>query len=304
MNSLGFERSGSMVTNSAAVATICGRPFSGQDLEVIRGIISDKSAPCRAEIARRVCQDLCWLTEAGELKSMSCRVALLRLQDRGLLQLPRPRNGNGNGKPYSPSAEVIAPASELSGSAGGLPGLRLRLVDSRTDSRLWNEVIARFHYLGYTPLPGAQLRYLVEYDDGILGAIGFGACAWKVAPRDQWIGWTTQQRKSNLQRVVNNARFLLLPWVRVKNLASRVLSLSARRLARDWQERYSYRPVLLETFVEQPRFSGTCYRAANWTYVGDTQGRGKLDRYSERALPIKGIYLYPLSRKFRRELCT
>jgi hypothetical protein len=169
---------------------------------------------------------------------------------------------------------------------------------------LWNEAIARFHYLGYTPLSGAQQRYLVEYDDGILGAIGFGASAWKVAARDHWIGWTSQQRQSGLQRVVNNARFLLLPWVRVKNLASRILSMSARRLVGDWQQRYGYQPVLLETFVEQPRFSGSCYRAANWIYVGDTQGRGKLDRYEERALPIKGVYLYPLISDFRRELCA
>lgn len=304
MNKSGVERSGSIVTTSSSSATICGRSFSTQDLEVIRRIIVDESAPCRAEIARQVCRELAWFTEAGELKSMSCRVALLRLQERGLLELPRPRNGNGNGKPYLPSVVVTAPTSELAGSAGGLAGLRLRLVRSRVDSRLWNDVIARFHYLGYAPLPGAQLRYLVEYDGGILGAIGFGACAWKVAPRDRWIGWTTEQRKSNLQRVVNNARFLLLPWVRVKNLASRVLSMSARRLARDWQERYRYRPVLLETFVEKARFSGTCYRAANWTYVGDTQGRGKLDRYAERSLPIKGVYLYPLVREFRRELCA
>jgi len=273
-----------------------------RDIEMVRRIIADDSQPCRAEIARRVCRELVWFDEAARPKLMSCRVALLRLEERGLLQLPAPRNGNGNGKAYSPSLELSPPSNEIRGSAGDLSGLRLLLVESRADSRLWNDAIARFHYLGYTPLAGAQLRYLVEYDDGILGAIGFGACAWKVAPRDRWIGWTIEQRKSRLQRVVNNARFLLLPWVRVKNLASRVLSMSARRLAQDWQERYGYRPVLLETFVEQPRFAGTCYRAANWIYVGDTQGRGKLDRYEERSLPVKGVYLYPLVRNFRSEL--
>lgn len=302
MNNSDAERSGSVMAAGSPPVVICGRPFSTRDLEVIRKIIADDSMPCRAEIARQVCRDLVWLDEAGRPKLMSCRVALLRMQERGLLQLPAPRNGNGNGKAYSPSLELSPPSNEVLGSAGDLNGLRLRLVESRASSRLWNDAIARFHYLGYTPLAGAQLRYLVEYDEGVLGAIGFGACAWKVAPRDRWIGWTAEQRKSSLQRVVNNARFLLLPWVRVKNLASRVLSMSARRLAQDWQERYGYRPVLLETFVEQPRFAGTCYRAANWVYVGDTQGRGKLDRYAERSLPVKGVYLYPLVSNFRGEL--
>lgn len=304
MNEIDGERSGSLMTKSSSIVTVCGRVFSAQDLEVIQRLIADESKPCRAEIARQTCRELAWLNQAGRPKLMSCRVALLRLQEHGLLQLPAPRNSNGNGKAYRPSLEVTAPADEVAGSAGDLNGLRLVLVESRASSRLWNDAIARFHYLGYTPLPGAQLRYLVDYDGGTLGAIGFGASAWKVAPRDRWIGWTVEQRESRLHRVVNNARFLLLPWVRVKNLASRVLSMSARRLARDWQERYGYQPVLLETFVERPRFQGTCYQAANWIYVGDTQGRGKLDRYMERLLPIKGIYLYPLVRNFRRELCV
>ncbi|MCP5065936.1 MAG: DUF4338 domain-containing protein [bacterium] len=293
-----------MATEASPPVKVCGRSFSAEDLETVRRIIADESAPCRAEIARRVCREFDWVNEGGDLKAMSCRVALLRLQERGFLQLPAPLRRNGNGKPYRPTQEIAPPPAGIVGSAGEVSGLRLRAVDSRTDSKLWNEAIARFHYLGYTPLSGAQQRYLVQSDDGILGAIGFGASAWKVAARDRWIGWTSQQRQSSLHRVVNNARFLLLPWVRVKNLASRVLSMSAQRLARDWQQRYGYQPVLLETFVEQPRFSGTCYRAANWIYVGDTQGRGKLDRYWERALPIKSVYLYPLVRDSRRKLCT
>lgn len=144
----------------------------------------------------------------------------------------------------------------------------------------------------------------MQSEQGILGAIGFGASAWKVAPRDTWIGWTSEQRLSRLHRVVNNARFLLPPRARMKNLASRVRAMSARGIQQDWSRRYGYEPVLLETFVERSRFNGTCYRAANWIYVGDTKGRGKLDRHHERALPVKRVFVHPLTKSWREELCA
>ena len=156
---------------------------------------------------------------------------------------------------------------------------------------LRNELIERYHYLGYVPLPGAQLRYLIEGGDQVLGALGMGAAAWKVAPRDNFIGWSHAQREQRLHLVVNNARFLILPWVRVRNLASWVLGQLARQVADDWPRRHAYRPVLLETFVERDRFRGTRYKAANWVHVGQTQGRGKLDRHQRYDKPIKEIFL-------------
>ncbi len=185
---------------------------------------------------------------------------------------------------------------------GALSGLRLTPVTDKKTSRLWNGLIERYHYLGYTPLPGAQLRYLIESDAGLLGALGFGAAAWKVAARDRWIGWEASVREAHLGRVLNNARFLLLPWVQVRNLASRVLSLAARRIGADFEARYGIRPVLLESFVEVPRFRGTCYRAANWACLGQTTGRGKCDRTHRARLPVKDIYVYPLERGFRQRL--
>jgi hypothetical protein len=137
----------------------------------------------------------------------------------------------------------------------------------------------------------------------IVAALGFGASAWKIKPRDQLIGWTRDQRQRNLHLIVNNARFLILPWIHCKNLASRILALVSRRLPDDWHARYAYRPVLLETFVEKPRFIGTCYKAANWQHLGDTQGRGKLDVLHRNAQPIKSIWIYPLTRHFQRQLC-
>jgi Domain of unknown function (DUF4338) len=171
-------------------------------------------------------------------------------------------------------------------------------IVNRTTSALWNAYIDRYHYLGYTPLPGAQLRYFVKADDQILALLGFAAAAWKCAPRDDAIGWDSETRKKNLHLVVNNARFLVL--VQTKNLASRILSLAAKRIASDWRARYGYAPVLLETFVDTERCTGTCYKAANWIYVGATQGRGKLDSRHEHKLPIKSVWLYPLRKDFRR----
>ena len=283
---------------------VCGRRFSQSDVAAICDLITSRPAACRRDIAKWTCQQLRWLTPGGKLKEMSCRVALLRLEAQGLIRLPAPRRLNGNRKPFEPEHTIGVPEGNVVCAAGSLNGLRLRRVETSADSRLWNEAIGRFHYLGYKRLPGAQMRYLLHSALGLLGAIGFGASAWKAAARDRWIGWSDAQRKERLHFVVNNSRFLLLPWVRSRNLASWVLSRCAHELPLDWQVRYGYRPVLLETFVERGRFRGTCYKASNWSYVGDTQGRGKLDRYRTAELPIKQVFLYPLTERFREVLCA
>ena len=291
-----------MNTQLPSVVTVCGRRFNECDLDVVRAIIADEGKPCRAEIARRTCQALGWTDRAGRPKAMSCRVALLRLERHGLLRLPPPRNANGNRARYEPSRRLVEPCEGITGSVEDITGLLLRAVGSRSESQEWNDAIAHFHYLGFRPLPGAQQRYLIDSDRGLLGALGFGASAWKVAPRDSWIGWTPKQRRARLHLVVNNARFVLLPWVCVANLASRVLGMAARRIRDDWRIRYGYEPVLLETFVERPRFYGGCYRAANWVYVGDTKGRGKLDRHHDAALSVKRVFVLPLTASWREEL--
>ncbi len=170
---------------------------------------------------------------------------------------------------------------------------------------MWlNEYIHRYHYLGHKPLPGAQLRYFVTIEEQIVAALGFSAAAWQTAPRDQYIGWNHEQRERNLPLIVNNARFLIMPWVHSKNLASTILSRVVRRLPDDWEFRYKIRPVLLETFVDSERFAGTCYKAANWTYVGKTKGRGKMGPSGKQSVPIKDIWLHPLSRHFRSRLTS
>ena len=282
----------------------CGREFSAQEMELIRSIIAEDPSRHRLAISRVVCERLDWRRLNGELKDMSCRVAMLRMHRDGLIRLPAPQRACYNGRRRRRRTPQAEPQLPITGSVQELPAWCLRPVTTQADSRLWCEYVDRYHYLGYTPLAGAQLRYLVISGPQVLAVLGFAASAWKVAPRDQFIGWAPAQREARLHLVVNNARFLILPWVQVKNLASCLLARTCRRLPADWLARYGYRPLLLETFVQSDRFAGTCYRAANWTHVGETQGRGKLDVHNQRALPKKDIWLYPLQRDFRRRLCA
>ena len=286
------------------VLQYCGRKFSREDIEWIQTLIASDRKLNRSKISRAVCDQFGWVSHNGRRKEMSCRVAMLRMHRDGVIKLPPPRKRNGNGRTRPPLTHASAPQMPLSIPAGQLGELEFREVSSRRDSRFWNELIERYHYLGYKPLPGAQMRFLVFGDSRLLVALGFGASAWKVAPRDQWIGWGADERIANLHLIVNNARFLILPWIQSHNLASRILGRVARLLPQLWEKRYGYEPVLLETFVEQERFRGTCYRAANWIHVGQTQGRGKLDRKHQRAVPVKDIFLFPLRKDFRRRLCT
>lgn len=284
----------------------CGRQFSAEEIDRIRHLIASEPKRNRAQLSREVCDEFIWRRPDGRRKDMSCRVAMIRMDRDGLITLPPPERKNGNGRNRPRLTSVSAPRALVSLPAGELGKLEFHCVDRDTqkNSLLWNELIERHHYLGYKPLPGAQIRYLVCSRHHLLAALGFGASAWKVAPRDQWIGWTAEQRKTNLHLIVNNARFLILPWIQSRNLASRILSGIAKRLAQDWESRYGYQPVLLETFVEQDRFRGTCYRAANWIHVGQTQGRGKLDRWAQRLLPVKEIFLFPLRKDFRQRLIS
>lgn len=281
----------------------CGRPFTGAEMELIRTLIASDPKLTRVQLSRIVCDKLGWLRPDGRLKEMSCRVAMLRMERDGLISLPPPltKHAGHHRPPITCSSD---PREAIACPVNVLGKLVIRPVHTRKESSLWNELIERYHYLGYTHLSGAQLRYWVESGPHLLALLGFGAAAWSLAPRDRFIGWTAQQRIQKLHLVVNNARFLILPWVHSPNLASKILSLIAKQLPIDWLDRYAYQPVLLETFVQQNRFRGTCYRAANWVYVGHTQGRGKLDRYYQFPLPVKDIFLYPLAKSFRSTLCS
>jgi hypothetical protein len=253
-------------------------------------------------LSYRVCEVFDWCKADGSLKDMSCRVALLRMHREGLIELPAPRHPVNPCRSFDQRTAQAHPGALLEAAVHELGELRLERVE-RAASALWNEYIERYHYLGYKPLAGAQLRYFAHTPQRLVGLLGFGAAAWMSGPRDAWIGWSGEQRRRNLGAVVNNARFLVLPWIRVKGLASKLLAVASRVLAQDWEGRYGYRPVLLETFVEAQRFTGTCYRAGNWTCVGETQGRGKLGDHRLAQVPIKTVWVYPLAKDFRAQLC-
>jgi hypothetical protein len=279
----------------------CGRNFTDQELEQIRAVIAEDTTRTRAELSRLTCRMLDWYKPDGGLKDMSCRVAMLRMAEDSLITLPPPTR-----KP--PPRQKIKftvqtdPQPDMTQPVHALPPVQFFPVVNRDHSRLWNEYIHRYHYLGHQPLPGAQLRYFITVDQQIVAALGFGAAAWQTAPRDQFIGWSHEQRERNLALIINNARFLIMPWVKSKNMASKILSMAVRRLPDDWEKHYNIRPVLLETFVDTERFTGACYKAANWRYVGKTKGRGKLGPAGKQSVPIKDIWLYPLSRQFKKQL--
>lgn len=278
----------------------CGREFSPDELACIIELIAQDPRRSRAQLSRLTCQALHWYKPDGGLKDMSARVAMLRMHNDGLITLPAPRC-----KRPDPTVHLSArtnPGTPLTQAAGALRPLRLQRVRDKSQSRLWNEYIERYHYLGHTLLPGAQLRYFVYSNNQPIALLGFGAAAWHCAPRDRFIGWSQAQRQRNLHLIVNNARFLILPWVQSKNLASMLLAMAAKQLPGDWCAQYHYRPLLLETFVEKPRFEGTCYKAANWRYLGHTKGRGKLGPSGKQSVPIKDLWVFPLERDFKTRL--
>lgn len=282
----------------------CGREFSAADIQTIQQLVQQDPWLKRSPLSRKLCELWGWTKPNGELKDMSCRVALARMQADGLITLPPSRITvirRPAAPPPTPATDAKAPLLE---PVHELDALTLRPVAGTAASRLWNEYVARYHYLGYTPLSGSQMRYNVYAGVQLVALLSFGASAWTLAGRDCFIGWQRHQRLKNLHLVVNNARFLILPWVQSKGLASKILSKIARQLPQDWYCRYGYRPVLFETFVESERHRGTCYKAANWVHVGQTAGRGKKSTVHHQIIPIKDVWLYPLRSDFADVLCA
>ena len=281
-----------------------GLKFPLAVLREIRARIENDKELGRTELSREVCRWLGWRTPKGRLREMACRLALLELERREQITLPPRRSTPRRTMPAAKweGIEDRAIRCELH----DLGEIRLVAVTAAEPglSAFWNEAIAGYHYLGYTPLVGAQRRYLIHSENyGCLGALGFSAAARRLAVRDRWIGWDDAARAERLQWVVCNSRFLILPWVQVRNLASRVLALAARQVCQDWPRLYGYRPVLLETFVDPQRFAGTCYRAANWIDLGRSRGRGRQDGEHGAQLGAKQVLVYPLCADLRRRLC-
>lgn len=282
----------------------CDRVFPRAILKRIHVAVRDHPQWSRADLARQVCDWLGWRAANDKPKTASCRLALLRLERRGLIDLPPARRSVRFGARSFAQTQLNVP-SKLEGTLQEVRGLKLILVTAkhRELDRQWKKLVATHHYLGYHPLCGAQVRYLIASEHGYLGALGFSAAALYLKARERWIGWSHAARQCHLSRVVANSRFVIARGVRVKNLASKVLALAHKRLPEDWAQAYGYKPLLLETYVESKRFAATSYRAANWIRVGKTCGRGRQDREHRKNKPIKNIYLYPLAPDCQKRLC-
>jgi hypothetical protein len=273
-----------------------------QAIDDVRKLLERTAFRHRTAVAEAVCAEFGFYDARGAPQRGSCLKALRELEAAGGVTLPPPaRTTTGPKAPRRLGAPVPAPEA-VPADVGEVQGLRLELVTTTAQRRVWTELMCREHPRGAGPLVGRQLRYLLGSDHGWLGGLGVGAAALQLAPRDRWIGWDVPQRRAHLHRVVGLSRFLIRPRVHCRNLASRVLSLALARLPGDFAARYGYRPWLVESFVDVSQVAGTCFRAANWRRVGQTQGRGRQDRDRRRAETVKDIYVYPLEPDFRVRL--
>ncbi len=292
---------------ATATTRFSGRAFSEREMTLVREVVRDCPGLSRMELARTVCELLRWRRPNGRLKARECREFLERLDADGALALPGKRRGRAAGSVTRvPRTAAGEPGSRLVGSVRDIEPLAVERVREPAQRLLFRELVGRYHDIGHRVPFGAHLRYLVFASRparAVVGCLQFSSPAWRMAARDRWVGWDDATRARNLQHVVNNSRFLLLPWVEVKNLASAVLSRGLVRMAADWPRRYGLSPWLVETLVDPRRHHGGCYRAANWVVLGATSGRGRMDRYGRRGGEApKTVLVYPVVRDAQRRL--
>ena len=282
-----------------------GRTISAQDLASIRQIIAQNSRASRRQLSVLVCQAWDWRQTNGAWRDMVCRSMMLSLARAGHIELP-PRKFS----PPNPLAQRAKPATDFLVDQSPLPGplpallpLAIAQVRRTGEEDLFNGLVERYHYLGYTRSVGEHLKYLVYARDRPVACLAWSSGPWHMGPRDRFIGWTPAVRRRNLHLLAYNTRFVILPWVRDPHLASHILGRIARVISTDWQRLYGHPVHYLETFVDQERFRGTCYRAANWVHLGQTTGRGIKEKTRKVTRSIKDVLGYPLSKDFRVKLC-
>jgi len=283
---------------------IQGRAIRPEDIALIRTVLEGPAGSNRTRVSRELCAVWNWRNGVGRLKDMACRSLLLKLEARGYVRLPPRVTASVNGLRNRCLAQIEHDQTALEGPLECLQPVRLEPVaEGTSEALLFKFLLRRYHYLGHRNCVGQNLKYLAHDRQGRpLACLLFGAAAWKAAARDQWIGWDIQQRQRHLGLVSNNARFMVLPWVRVPHLASHLLGRVAARLSADWQRKYGHPLYLLETFVEASRFAGTCYRAAGWVPVGLTTGRTRNDDGRKPRTAPKALYLKPLRADVRQRL--
>ena len=284
---------------------IQGRRLSAGDLGLVRHWLATEPGWNRSRLSRELCKRWDWRNGAGRFKDMACRTLLLKLERRGQIRLPARQRPSPNARRNRQTLDLPCDRTPIEGALGDLQPVRIEpLGKGHPDLALFRFLLQQHHYLGLRNSVGENLKYLVRDRQGrLLACLLFGSAAWKAKARDAWIGWSPEQRRGGLERLTNNTRFLVLPWVHVPHLASHLLGQIARRLRADWMAKYGHDIDLLETFVDRERFRGTCYRAAGWRHVGATAGRSRNDRDQTLSVPVKDIYVRPLVPDFRRRLC-
>lgn len=278
------------------IRVFSGRAFSPKDIEMIQWVSRTYPKLSRRELASTICEFLDWLTPAGKPKIQQCTSFLVELESEDIITLP-PKQAQGRGS--DKLVVVDFDTSEITGDIKLYEPLRLKIARPGKEQKRWKSYVNQYHMLGYQKVFGSRLCYFIQSGEKELGCIQFSASAWALEDRDDWIGWSIEDKKERLHLVINNSRYLIFPWVKVKNLASKALALAARRIQDDWLREYCYAPVLLETFVDSEHFQGTCYKAANWIYLGQTKGLGRASRSKRPSLSKKDIYVYPLQKDFR-----
>ena len=282
---------------------IQGRKIASKDIELIKKLIDTNPSWGRTRLSKELCILWNFKSANGSLKDMSCRNLLLKLQKQKLLTLPAPKKKANNDKRNSFIRLVLHSTLPVRASLKEIAPVQIKLVEDRSELDLFKCFLSIYHYLGFSGTVGENLKYMVYDSSGRpIACLLFGSAAWACGPRDSFICWDIEKRGKNLSLVTNNTRFLILPWVSVKYLASHILSKICQRIKNDWEHKYGHPVYLLETFVERDRFEGTCYKASNWTRVGETKGRSRNDRYNTMKVPVKDIYLYPLTKRFRKVL--
>ncbi len=284
----------------------CAREINRQELDQIQETVGLLPGLSRSELAATICEHLGWITASGGYKIDACMKLLEKLEARGSVELPEKRD-ELRGKRPSKSVVLTCrtePRPDIVGHLSDVGFVRIKVVKDKELTLLWNEYVCRYHYLGYKKPFGYHFRYFVESAPGLLGCLMFQGAARALTFRDRWIGWSQREHLRNLAWVINNSRFLIFPWVHVKNLGSHILGQVVRRVREDWQERWGYSPVLAETFVDPERYEGTCYKAANWQYLGMTTGEGLVRKGKTYTTTPKKIFVKPLVKDFRVLLCS
>ncbi len=281
-----------------------GRNVTFEDISFISDLINIHKGKGRCFIARKLCEEWNWKQHNGIFKDMVCRGLLLRLEDHGYIKLPeRKRVPNVPFKNRKKPKYVNITQDPIDGKLSSILPIELKQVRRTEWEETFNGLIEQYHYLGYTQPVGEHLKFIAFANGRPIACLAWSSAARHIKSRDDFIGWTPDTRKGNLHLIAYNTRFLILPWVRLRHLASYLLGLSARTISGDWQEVYNHPLYYLETFVDTERFKGISYQAANWVYLGDTTGRGKNDQTNKPNRSIKAVYGYPLSRDFRKVLC-